>query len=414
MKRYRVANTILFGSALFFLAAVCLKTVSPWRGEAWMEWVYFMAQSCFIGCVADWMAVEALFRRRIPFVKPVISANRKRIIRKVGEMNHNLLGRENWLTRLSAFSLTDVFLPWLKSHKADISQKLADKCTAYFVEFLNQHQNDIARWGREESRKWLPVFISFAQGRLQQEMNREVWLAQLLDMAKRKVEEPAVCAMLARQLRKTGDQEDKGFMASIGYTLGKWFGMIDYDELAEAALEALAEELTAWKDAGHPFHQKLLAQWDFLVKRFLQDPATLEALHAFGKGLFESFPLEKRIQEGMAGFQKQANGPVLSDKLVSVISQGLEQVEKNESLRQKIDAIGKDLLSEVVTYEHGFLTSTMMEVLEGLRDEELNEFIESKVCRELEGIRINGAVVGLVAGVVFYGALVLLWIPLWQ
>lgn len=413
MKRYKVADTILIVSLIFLLAAIWGKTASPWQGTAGMEWLYFMAQSCFIGCLADYMAVESLFRRRIPFVKPLIAANRERIIQKIGEMNHSLLGRENWLTKCSTFSLTAFFLPWMKSHRADISQKLAEKCTAYFLEFLKQHQNDITRWGREESTKWLPAFISFVQGRLQREMNREVWLTQLLSMAKRKIEEPAVCAMLARQLQKAGDQEEKGLFASVGYTLGKWFGAINYDQLAEAALEALAEEITAWKEMDHPFHQKLLDQWDLLVKRFLQDPATLEALNEFGKGLFVSFPLERRIQEGMADFQKQENEMVLSQKLVSVISQAMEQVESNQALHQQIDAIGQDLLTEVIIYEHGFLSDTMMGVLKGFRDEELNEFIESKVHRELEGIRINGAIVGLVAGLLFYGFLVWLWIPLY-
>ena len=67
----------------------------------------------------------------------------------------------------------------------------------------------------------------------------------------------------------------------------------------------------------------------------------------------------------------------------------------------------------MIIYEHGFLSDTMMGVLKGFRDEELNEFIESKVHRELEGIRINGAIVGLVAGLLFYGFLVWLWIPLY-
>lgn len=111
MKRYKVANTILIVSLIFLLAAIWGKTASPWQGTMGMEWLYFMAQSCFIGCLADYMAVESLFRRRIPFVKPLIAANRERIIQKIGEMNHSLLGRENWLTKCSTFSLTAFFLP---------------------------------------------------------------------------------------------------------------------------------------------------------------------------------------------------------------------------------------------------------------------------------------------------------------
>ena len=52
---------------------------------------------------------------------------------------------------------------------------------------------------------------------------------------------------------------------------------------------------------------------------------------------------------------------------------------------------------EIISYEHGWLAPAMTEVLENFTDRELNEFVESKVWSELEGIRINGALVGLLA-----------------
>ncbi len=413
MKRYKRANGILAFSLVFFLGALGMKQGNLWPEDAWGEWVYFIAQSCFIGCVADFIAVEALFRKPLRFpIKPLIPANRARIIQKVGEMNHSLLNRENLLAKVSTFSITDAALPWLKRHRDSISQRLAVSGAAYAAEFLDRHRADIATWGRSESRKWIPVFISFLRERLQQEMNREEWLVRLLEEGKRKAADPTLCRHLAAQLKRAGDREEKGFLGSIGYRLGKWFGAVDYDALAEAALEALAEELEAWKRKDHPFHQELLAQWDLLVERFLQEPATLEALQEFGKGLFESFPLEKRVDEGLTGFQKRCEGGALAEMLLPFIRQGFSRVEESPALCREIDTMGRDLLSEILTYEHGFLHDTMMEVLESLRDEELNEFIESKVAHELEGIRINGAMVGLAAGLVFYGFLTWVWVPL--
>lgn len=412
MKRYRTANLICFFSLLFLLVFLWLKMGSSWQGADWTNWVYFIAQSCCIGCAADFIAVEALFRKHFLPIKPLVPANRDRIIQKVVEMNQSLLSPKNLLAKISHLSLMDLCLPWLTSHRESISQTLAAKGATYAVEFLSSHREEIATWGRSESQKWLPVFISFAQGRLQQEMNREKWLVRLLEEGKRKIEEPSLRYKLAEQLRKAGDREKKGFLGSIGYALGKWFGAINYDQLAEAALDALAEEMEAWKQKDNPFHQELLAQWDLLVARFLQEPATLEALQEFGQGLFESFPLEKRIDDGISDFQHHWGKPALEEKLKPAMEQSISFMEGNTEFRQKLDTIGRDLIAEIIIYEHGFLSWSMIEVLESFREEELNEFIESKVYRELEGIRINGAAVGLVAGLLFYGFLTWAWIPL--
>lgn len=412
MKRYKTANGICFFSLLLLLFSLWLKEGSPWQGMYETDLVYFMAQSCCIGCAADFIAVEALFRKHFLPIKPLVPANRDRIIQKVVEMNQSLLSPKNLLAKISRLSLMDLCLPWLTSHRESISQTLAAKGATYAVEFLSSHREEIATWGRSESQKWLPVFISFAQGRLQQEMNREKWLVRLLEEGKRKIEEPSLRYKLAEQLRKAGDREKKGFLGSIGYTLGKWFGAINYDQLAEAALDALAEEMEAWKREDNPFHQELLAQWDLLVARFLQEPATLEALQEFGRGLFEAFPLEKRIDEGISDFQHHWGKPALEEKLKPAMEQSISFMEGNTEFRQKLDTIGRDLIAEIIIYEHGFLSWSMIEVLESFREEELNEFIEAKVHHELEGIRINGAIVGLAAGLLFYSFLTWAWIPL--
>ena len=412
MKRCKTANGICFFSLLFLLFSLWLKEGSPWQGTYETDLVYFMAQSCCIGCAADFIAVGALFRKHFLPIKPLVPANRARIIQKVVEMNQSLLSPKNLLAKISHLSLTELCLPWLTSHRESISQILATKGATYAVEFLSSHREEIATWGRSESRKWLPVFISFAQGRLKQEMNRETWLLRLLEEGKRKIEEPSLRYKLAEQLRKAGDQEEKGWLTSIGYTLGKCFGVIDYDQLAEAALDALAEEMEAWKREDNPFHQELLSQWDLLIARFLQESATLEALQEFGRGLFEAFPLEKRIDEGISDFQHHWGKSALEEKLKPAMEQSISFMEGNAEFRQKLDTIGRDLIAEIIIYEHGFLSWSMIEVLESFRKEELNEFIEAKVHHELEGIRINGAIVGLAAGLLFYSFLTWAWIPL--
>ena len=54
----------------------------------------------------------------------------------------------------------------------------------------------------------------------------------------------------------------------------------------------------------------------------------------------------------------------------------------------------------------------LTDILKKFKDSDLNEFIEAKVHKELEGIRINGAVVGLAAGAALYGLIEYLYLPI--
>ena len=69
MKRYKTANRIFLASAILFVIAIGVHCFceNPLTGL-----FYFLAQSCLIGCFADWFAVEALFRNRLhlPLFKP--------------------------------------------------------------------------------------------------------------------------------------------------------------------------------------------------------------------------------------------------------------------------------------------------------------------------------------------------------
>ena len=100
MKRYRMANLIFAGAFFLFCFAVVLHVCRKNEGTALF---YFLAQSCFIGCVADWFAVEAIFRNslHLPRFRPLIPKNKERIVRQIHEtVNRNLIKSEMSLSEL--------------------------------------------------------------------------------------------------------------------------------------------------------------------------------------------------------------------------------------------------------------------------------------------------------------------------
>lgn len=95
-----------------------------------------------------------------------------------------------------------------------------------------------------------------------------------------------------------------------------------------------------------------------------------------------------------------------------MIHRGILSLQGNEKFKEEADRFARSFLEEFISYEHGFLSSAILSVLHGFSDGELNEFVESKVHQELEEIRINGAIVGLLGGCIFYLVLIFLWTPL--
>jgi uncharacterized membrane-anchored protein YjiN (DUF445 family) len=70
--------------------------------------------------------------------------------------------------------------------------------------------------------------------------------------------------------------------------------------------------------------------------------------------------------------------------------------------RQKFNARVQVLFLTLIEKQHGRIGKIVQEGLERYSDEMLVELIESKAGEDLQMIRINGSVVGGLAGMLFY------------
>lgn len=80
-----------------------------------------------------------------------------------------------------------------------------------------------------------------------------------------------------------------------------------------------------------------------------------------------------------------------------MLHNALRSVAENKELRAGIDESARALGRKYFGRRYPHISSVTADILKKFKDSDLNEFIEAKVHKELEGIRINGAVVGLAA-----------------
>lgn len=422
MKRYQTANRLFLASTILFGAAVILQHASPWSGSEAVSIFYFLAQSCLIGCCADWIAVEALFRRRfhLPY-KPLIPSNQDAVIRKLSAVSDSLIDKTGLLKGAlggSVMELADREFFHNEKVREAAESFLAREGARFLTGLVSENKEKAASLADGETGKVISLIAGKAREEILARMSREEWLQKLLALVGEKAKTAGAKEALAGAIKKAGEEQKQqaGFFKRLLFSAAELTGTVDYEEMAETGLAALGAAIERWKRPEDPFHQTLLARWDEAIHAFVDDKETKDALEDFGKSLFKKYPAGEKVRtiidSLLSEWNEDENGKTkLENTLHGFAGSTIDRLAADSILRGRIDSGARDLIAELADHERTLLAGAAVSVLKSLSSEELNEFIESKVHTDLEGIRINGAITGLAAGGLFYFLLEYAYIP---
>lgn len=422
MKRYQTANRLFLASTILFGAAVILQHASPWSGSEAVSIFYFLAQSCLIGCCADWIAVEALFRRRfhLPY-KPLIPSNQDAVIRKLSAVSDSLIDKTGLLKGAlggSVMELADREFFHNEKVREAAESFLAREGARFLTGLVSENKEKAASLADGETGKVISLIAGKAREEILARMSREEWLQKLLALVGEKAKTAGAKEALAGAIKKAGEEQKQqaGFFKRLLFSVAELTGTVDYEEMAETGLAALGAAIERWKRPEDPFHQTLLARWDEAIHAFVDDKETKDALEDFGKSLFKKYPAGEKVRtiidSLLSEWNEDENGKTkLENTLHGFAGSAIDRLAADSILRGRIDSGARDLIAELADHERTLLAGAAVSVLKSLSSEELNEFIESKVHTDLEGIRINGAITGLAAGGLFYFLLEYAYIP---
>lgn len=422
MKRYQTANRLFLASTILFGAAVILQHASPWSGSEAVSIFYFLAQSCLIGCCADWIAVEALFRRRfhLPY-KPLIPSNQDAVIRKLSAVSDSLIDKTGLLKGAlggSVMELADREFFHNEKVREAAESFLAREGARFLTGLVSENKEKAASLADGETGKVISLIAGKAREEILARMSREEWLQKLLALVGEKAKTAGAKEALAGAIKKAGEEQKQqaGFFKRLLFSAAELTGTVDYEEMAETGLAALGAAIERWKKPEDPFHQTLLARWDEAIHAFVDDKETKDALEDFGKSLFKKYPAGEKVRTMidslLSEWNEDENGKTkLENTLHGFAGSAIDRLAEDSILRGRIDSGARDLIAELADHERTLLAGAAVSVLKSLSSEELNEFIESKVHTDLEGIRINGAITGFAAGGLFYFLLEYAYIP---
>ncbi|HKR87718.1 MAG TPA: DUF445 domain-containing protein, partial [Phenylobacterium sp.] len=190
----------------------------------------------------------------------------------------------------------------------------------------------------------------------------------------------------------------------------RWFPRWVDNMLADKVSEGLLKTLEEMRDPAHPWREELRQAIEGFIERLRSDPelqARVEGLklrllddprvRAQGAQLWAG--IEARIAQELA-----ADGRTLAAHLQRAIQAVGGWLASDAAAQQQLNALGRSLATGVLAPRRHDIGRFVAEVVSGWDTQSVVDKLELQVGRDLQYIRINGALVGGVVGLLVFTA----------
>ena len=356
------------------------------------------AEAGIVGGLADWFAVTALFRRPLGLPIPhtaIIPNNKDRIAEALGRfVERNFLTEETVLKKLRSADAAKRFTVWLAAPETAVA--IADavvKALPYIVRSLQD--SDLQR---------------FAQQTLGEQL-RQADIASLLARAIQIFAETGEAEILLANVIAIGASWLKAHKSQIDELVRErtpwWVPRTIDRRIAAAIVEGVIDLLAELRDPKSEARRKFKAALSALVDDLLNSPQQRAEIDASKNRILAS----NEFQDWLAAIWRELSRTVLDDlaqrdsktrtaiaRATMVLGQALAA---DEAMQAQIEMLLERVAVYLVSWrsEIGLFIS---EVVKSWDTEVLTERLELVVGSDLQYIRMNGTIVGAIAGCLIF------------
>ncbi|MDU4961896.1 MAG: DUF445 domain-containing protein [Sporomusaceae bacterium] len=416
----RKADKALAASFILFTAAVALRWF--YRDAVWAEALFRTAEAALVGGVADWFAVTALFKRPlgIAFHTAIIPRNRNKIVSAMAYMvQEEFFSRQSLQQQLQKIRLVSLLVHWMENGGRRLVCRLLRQGMQEWLEAERPQLAASLAVMLENRLRQLPLhrYLSVWGRRLIRSGRADFLTAVLLAEVKRAAAGPSLRPALYRLLEQAAREAagESALNRLVGAFL-RSFDFINLDAAADSLYQRLLLELDALEQPSHPLRQWLNQRLQQSLDELESNSRWQQSLAEWQNGLIDRIPLVELLQPLLT--ELTAAGATAEPRLVSAaaafVSRYWDDFRVNAALQDWFEPHLQNAVAAVVLSEHRLIGEVVGQTLRTLSDRELNQFIEDKVGEDLAWIRINGAVVGALAGLAVFLAGRYLYLPyLW-
>jgi uncharacterized membrane-anchored protein YjiN (DUF445 family) len=406
-RQRRLALGVLLAAAMLAVAFF------PLRATWWGGWILAIAEAGIVGGLADWFAVTAIFRRPLGLPIPhtaLIPANWELMAARVGTMVGSRVLTKDYVAQEIA--------------RVDVASLIARAAERLTSRDLDVATRELARWlATEMSPKAASDVITRLRDLL---LDRPLApaLAAALQMVRRHGWDQWIVTALAGSLAEALDRP--AFRATVGelvddllaryrermgayprFWIGvaSMLGLIDRERVLLALQAGLRQVV---QEPDHPVRQRLMETMSELPGRLRSDSRLAERVEAAKRDLLAT-PIATRVIDDTAAALHRTLIADLERPRSEVRVWIVERLERSrralvadEELRLQLDRWAKARILEIVERHHERIAGFIENGVLALGPEGAVRLIEEHAGDDLQYIRVNGTVVGGLAGGLLY------------
>ncbi len=396
LKRMKRMATGLLGVAfLVFIVARLLEPAHPWLG-----FVRATAEASLVGGLADWFAVTALFRHPLGLPIPhtaIIQTQKERIGRVLGGFVQNhFLSRDVLAARLTSMRLSERVARWLSDpeHSARLARHLAAG-VAQAVQAMPETEI------RELIRTTAVARLSAVQ--------LAPMLSKLLAVIATDERHQALLDEALKLMRDALEQNREQLGQKIREESPWWVpSAVDhaFHRKLEAATQRLVEEVKG--DPMHPLRIRFDSAFREFIDRLKNSPEVQARAEALKANLLENPAVEEfagslwdRARASAARFTAESDAPTLEPLARGIGAVGTS-LSADAVRRAELDEFLINFLASVVERHRDEVGALIADTVRRWDPEVAALRLELAVGRDLQFIRLNGTLVGGLAGLIIY------------
>ncbi|MED0933275.1 DUF445 domain-containing protein [Bacillus mobilis] len=386
----------------------------PFQGTVAGEIIQGGFEAGLVGGLADWFAVTALFRHPMGIPIPhtaLLPKNRKRVTKG---LIHTL--ENEWLT------------------KESITNKVKEMQLAQMVLQIAERemQSDAVRKGivtiAEKAivsidTEKLAVIIEKELKTYLHTINTSNILQVLVDqLVVQEYDEKTLDYILVKVKDWTAQDEARYQLGSLGmkamenikvdgflqFTLKSIMNIVDEDKIGGILQKFIISNINSLQDADNSTRQLILTKIRQEIINVKENEALLQELENWKEKWIANWDATDKIKEMLEQVQQRAvvfvNNEEFADKyVIPFLQTQMNKIKEDEQTVQKIEEWLQKQVVKLVENNHSKIGKLVQENLDKLDDKTLIEMIENNVGKDLQWIRVNGAVCGFMIGLVLEG-----------
>ena len=391
----------------------------PLRATWWGGWILAIAEAGVVGGLADWFAVTALFRHPLGLPVPhtaLIPANWQLMAARVGGMVGGRILTVEYVTR--------------EISRVDVAGLLAQIASRVRPADVEAGVARVARWAVDQLPPGSAADLAAWMRRVLLTQPIAPVLADVMDAARRHGWDERLVEALARTLVETLDRPDVrravgelvdeivgayrrrlGLYPGLLIRVADLVGLIDRDRLVSALRAALAKVADEPDD---PLRRRLSEALAELPERLRREPDLAARVEAVKVELLTSSAVGDLLDDAATRLREAVMSDVQRPRseLVAWIGRQIERAREmlvsDESVRASLDAWLKRHAAALVERYQSHLAAFIERGVHALGPEGAVRLIEEHAGDDLQYIRVNGTLVGGLAGGGIYGLHLLL------